>query len=65
MVQESSRAKYLIKNTAIFAIGNIATKLITFFLVPLYTNALATDQYGTADLVTTPVSYTHLRAHET
>lgn len=53
MVQESSRAKYLIKNTAIFAIGNIATKLITFFLVPLYTNALATDQYGTADLVTT------------
>lgn len=49
----SSRSKYLIKNTVIFAIGNFSTKLISFFLIPLYTNALTTDQYGVADLVTT------------
>ena len=51
MNQKEQRAKYLMKNTAIFAIGSIATKLISFFLVPLYTNALTTEQYGTADLV--------------
>ena len=53
MNQKEQRAKYLMKNTAIFAIGSIATKLISFFLAPLYTNALTTEQYGTADLVTT------------
>lgn len=53
MGQKEQRAKYLMKNTAIFAIGSIATKLISFFLVPLYTNALTTEQYGTADLVMT------------
>lgn len=48
-----SRGKYLAKNTIIFAIGNIATKLISFFLVPLYTSILSTSQYGVIDLVNT------------
>lgn len=50
---QSSRGKYLIKNTVIFAIGNMASKLITFFLVPLYTNALSTAEYGTVDAINT------------
>lgn len=50
---KNERTKYLVKNTAIFAIGNIATKLITFFLIPLYTNALTTSEYGIVDLVNT------------
>lgn len=53
MGSESGRNAYLAKNTAIFAIGNFSTKLIAFFLIPLYTNALTTEQYGVADLVTT------------
>ena len=48
-----SRGNYLAKNTAIFAIGSIATKLITFFFVPLYTNILTTAEYGVVDLVNT------------
>lgn len=48
-----SRTKYLFKNTAIFTIGNFATKLISFFLIPLYTNVLTTSEYGTVDLVVT------------
>ena len=48
-----SRANYLIKNTAILAIGNMASKLITFFLVPLYTNSLTTSEYGIVDVVST------------
>lgn len=47
------RKKYkeLISNTLIFAIGSLGSKLITFFLVPLYTNYLTTEQFGTADFV--------------
>lgn len=47
-----SRGKYLAKNTAIFAIGNFGTRLINFFMVPLYTYTLATSEYGTINSVT-------------
>lgn len=50
---ENNRNKYLIKNTMIFTIGNLGSKLITFFLIPLYTTALTTSEYGVVDLVTT------------
>lgn len=50
-MNSGSRSNYLLKNTAIFAIGNISTKLIHFFLVPLYTYVLTTEEYGTIDLV--------------
>ena len=48
-----SRSKYLFNNTLIFALGNFGTKLISFFLVPIYTYTLSVADYGTADLVTT------------
>lgn len=48
-----SRSRYLAKNTLIFTIGNFGSKFISFFLVPLYTNVLLTEEYGVADLVTT------------
>ena len=48
-----SRNKYLLKNTFIFALGNLTSKFITFFLVPLYTNVLTTYEYGIIDLTTT------------
>lgn len=50
------RAKYLVKNTMIFALGNIATKAITFFLVPIYTAVLSTYEYGIVDLVMTVIT---------
>lgn len=49
----ANRAKYLFDNTIVFAIGNFGTKLISFFLVPIYTYTLSVADYGTADLVTT------------
>ena len=52
MGNAGSRTRYLAKNTLIFSLGNIGSKLVAFFLVPLYTNALVTGQYGTADLIT-------------
>ena len=49
----NSKLKYLGKNTALFAISSFATKILSFFLVPLYTSTLTTSEYGTADLITT------------
>ncbi|WP_105113441.1 oligosaccharide flippase family protein [Streptococcus suis] len=46
-----SRAKYLLKNTAIFAIGTFSTKIISFLLVPMYTFVLTPSQYGILDLI--------------
>lgn len=51
-----SREKTLVKNTAILTIGKICTQLITFFLLPLYTAILSTEEYGTVDLLNTLVS---------
>lgn len=49
----NNRNNYLIKNTIIFTLGNLGSKLISFFLIPLYTNALTTTEYGVIDLVAT------------
>lgn len=53
MQRDRQRIQYLFKNTAVFTFGNVASKMISFFLVPLYTNTLTTAQFGTADLVMT------------
>lgn len=47
--------KYLFKNIGLLALSNFATKLISFFLVPLYTAMLSTRQYGTYDLFNTTI----------
>lgn len=49
--KDFNKTKYLFKNTAIFAIGSVATKIITFLLIPLYTHELDTTEYGIADLL--------------
>lgn len=48
-----SKEKELAKNTAIITFGKICTQLISFFLLPLYTTILSTNEYGTVDLVIT------------
>ena len=41
----------LVKNTMVIALGNLATKFVGFFLLPLYTALLSTQEYGTVDLI--------------
>lgn len=48
--------KKLGENTLWMLVGNFATKLLSFFMVPLYTAYLSTADYGIADLMTTTVS---------
>lgn len=51
-----SREKQLVKNTLIVAVGKIATQFISFFLLPLYTALLTTEEYGVVDLMNTYIS---------
>ncbi len=43
--------KKLFSNTLIFAIGTFGSKLLVFFLMPLYTNVLTDAEYGISDLL--------------
>ena len=39
--------KKTIKQTAVYSLGNISTKLVGFILLPLYTGVLSISEYGT------------------
>ncbi len=49
----NKKFKDLFRDTIIFALGSFGSRVILFFLVPLYTNYLSTEEYGIADLVFT------------
>lgn len=53
---KTSAVKYLAKNVGFLTISQFGTKLLSFFLVPLYTSILSTSDYGTYDLVYSTVS---------
>ena len=55
MAIDMSKYVNLIKNVGLFAFSNFAVKLITFFLVPLYTYYLSTAEYGITDMLSTVV----------
>ena len=47
--------KYLAKNIVLLTISQFGSKLLSFFLVPLYTSVLSTGEYGTYDLFNTTI----------
>lgn len=53
---KKSKERELVKNTFIVAIGKICTQFVSFFLLPLYTALLSTEEYGIVDLLSTYVS---------
>lgn len=55
----SMKKKYkeLGKNTLIFGMSLLLSKLLSSLLIPLYTRSMTTEQYGVADLVTTIVGF--------
>ena len=55
MKKSRPRGKYyqLVSNTLLFGLGNFGSKFLVFLLVPLYTNALTTAEYGISELVIT------------
>ncbi|MCC8137116.1 MAG: oligosaccharide flippase family protein [Clostridiales bacterium] len=55
-MSKEGKYRYLAKNIGLLTLSNFATKLLSFFLVPLYTNILTTSEYGTYDLLSTTIS---------
>lgn len=49
------RYKYLLKNIGLLTLSSFATKLLSFLLVPLYTNILSTTDFGIYDLFNTTI----------
>jgi len=53
MADLSGKFRYLARNSIALFIGNFASKLLVFFLLPLYTAVLTTEEYAIADLIST------------
>lgn len=45
-----NRGSRMIRTTSIYFIGNFASKLLAFFLLPIYTTYLTTEDFGQVDL---------------
>lgn len=43
--------KYLIKNIGMLTLSSLGTKILGFFLIPLYTSILTAEEYGTYELI--------------
>lgn len=55
-MKEQNSYKYLFKNIGLLTLSDFATKILSFFLVPLYTNVLSTEEYGVYDLFSVTVA---------
>lgn len=53
MERKDNKYYQLIINTFLFALGSLGSKFMVFLLMPLYTNALTTAEYGISELVIT------------
>lgn len=45
-----NKYRYLLKNVGVLTIGNFSSKILVFLMVPIYTSALSTSDYGIYDL---------------
>ena len=49
--------KDLSKNVVLFTISSFGSKVLVFLLTPLYTSMLSGEEFGTADIINTTVSF--------
>lgn len=54
------KSKYLFKNTFILFVSNFSSKILVFFMLPLYTSVLSTSEYGISDLIHTTVNILYI-----
>lgn len=55
-MKSSEKYKYLSKNVFLFALNSFIPKILSFILIPIYTNILTTSEYGISELLTTTVT---------
>lgn len=53
---KSNRYTDLTKNVGILLVGNFGSKILSYFLLPLYTSYLSTAEYGTYDIINTTIN---------
>lgn len=51
-----NKYRYLIENVTVFAIGNVLSKIVAFFLLSLFTQYLTTSEYGDGELIVSTIS---------
>lgn len=51
-----NRSSKFLRNSGIFALGSLGSKIISFVMVPLYTYTLSKAEYGTVDIILTTVN---------
>lgn len=54
----NKKFKNLFSDTIVFAVGNVLAKLVLFILMPVYTSAMTTSEYGTGELIYNTVELT-------
>lgn len=52
----SNKYKKLLSDSLLFTVSNFGSKVLVFFLVPLYTDILSTEEYGIVDTITSMTS---------
>lgn len=52
-MSDNKKYSYLLKNTFLLTLSSFGSKIMTFLLVPLYTEVLSSSDYGTADIIST------------
>ena len=55
-MKKNNKYTYLLNNIGLLTISNFGSKILSFVLIPLYTNLLSTEEYGTYDIYTTSIS---------
>jgi O-antigen/teichoic acid export membrane protein len=50
-----SRVKTLLNNTLVFTVSEFASKLLAFFMLPVYTRVMTTEAFGASDLINSTV----------
>ncbi len=53
---KKNKYSVLFSNVYLFAIGELITKLITFILIPIYTNYMGSGDYGISDLIISTIA---------
>lgn len=55
VAEKEKKYKYLAKNTLLFSLSTLGSKILVFLLIPLYTAFLSQSDYGLADILATTI----------
>ena len=51
-----NKYKYLLENVLVFGLGNVLSRIVSFFLLAVFTEYLTPQEFGDAELIVTTIS---------